>query len=215
MPKSSIKTALVFLLILTTTLYQVLPSLASAQKDKLRVAFLGIKFVNVPQETQDSLLWRITAMLESEKSFVLTKPDAFRITYGREKLAELVEKQDPQSFLEFARQFQFDHVFSGFLTNDSSDENRPFLVGELNRYDLRTGHVNTYKIRQDYDKIGDDLVRFREQYVKALSIAKNPQRNPWSIVLVAGIVVAAVIAFSSLGGGGGQGESGETPPTDE
>lgn len=210
---STIKTALVFILIFSLTLSQIVPSLADSKNNKLHVAFIGIKFENVPKDIQDLLVARINAMLETQKSIVLTKPEGARTAFGRKRITELIEFQDVESVLEFAEQYQFDHVFSGYLTNPSSDNDRLFLVGELNRYDLFAGHINRYKINQQYDKIGNELDQFNEQYVKTLISLKDSGRSLWSVLLVGGLVVAGVLTFRlALGSVGGEEETEIEPP---
>lgn len=215
MRKSSSKTALVFLLIFSLTFSQIVPSLASANKNKLQVAFVGFKFENLPPDIQDILTWRMTAILEMQESFILTKPETVQKIYGREKITELLETQDLESFLAFAEQYEFDHVFSGILVNQSPDNNHIFLVGELNRFDLFNGHKNTYKINKSYEKFGNELVKFKEQYVKTLSITEDSEITPLSILLVGGIVVAGVLAIRFGFGNAGGEEETEPPPTDE
>ncbi|MFQ5823357.1 MAG: hypothetical protein ACE5JB_04810 [bacterium] len=216
MCKSSIKTALVFLLIFSIMSIQIVPSLASANKNKLQVAFVGLKFENLPQDIQDKLTSRMNAILETQKSISLTKPEGARITFGRKTIAELIENQDAESFLEFAEQYQFDYVFSGFLATQSHDDNRILLVGELNRYDLANSHINRYKINKDYEKIGSELNQFKQQYVKSMVKLEDSGKNPWSILLIGGIIIAGTLTLRfGLGSLLNEGEDTETTKVDE
>ncbi len=215
MRSSPAKSAMVFLIIFSTLVSQTLPNLAAAlYQDKLQVAFVGLKFENVPERIRDTLSWRMAAILESQESLSVVTPDAAVVLYGRDKLAALVDRQEFESFLAFARRFQFDHVYSGTLANQSPDSNRVFLVGELNRYDLSTGSVNTFKINKDYNQFGNDLVRFKKDYVDALVTDGDSRKSLWTVGILLGALIAAVIIVGSAGGFGGS-EGGDPEPTDE
>ena len=207
---SFIKSILVPLLIFSITFFQILPSWARDDDKDIRVAFVGIKFKNVPEQIREIISWRMTAILDTQESLILTKPDAARIVYGRKKMSELIEKQSLEAFLSFAEQYKFDHVFSGNLVNQSADSDKVFLVGELSRYDLATGNTNTYKISKDYDKFGNELIKFKEQYVESLLNNKDSERQPWSLLVVGGIAIAAVIVTGVLlSAGGAKGNESE------
>ncbi len=207
---SFIKSILVPLLIFSITFCQILPSWARDDDKDIRVVFVGIKFKNVPEQIREIISWRMTAILDTQESLILTKPDAARIVYGRKKMSELIEKQSLEAFLAFAEQYKFDHVFSGNLVNQSADSDKVFLVGELSRYDLATGNTNIYKISKDYDKFGNELIKFKEQYVESLLNNKDSERQPWSLLVVGGIAIAAVIVTGVLlSAGGAKGNESE------
>lgn len=213
MGRLKIKNAAVLLLVVALLRAQIIPSLAVANEKKSRVALVGMKFEKVPEDVQNILLWRMTAILESHESLILTKPDAVRIAYGPEKLAELLEKQGAESFGAFAQKYQFDYVFCGRLTNQSDDKNQVWLVGDLVRYDTATGLINDYEIDALYEKFGNNLVKFREQYVTSIVSTQDSGLNPWPIILVGGLVVAGAIAIGTgTVGFGGNAGSGSTQP---
>lgn len=214
----ALKTALVFVLIFATTLSQIAPSLAGADENKWRVAFVGVKFENLPPDIQELLIWRITGILEKHASFVLTKPDELQIAYGRKNSADLLDKQDPASFGALAKALQFDYVFSGILANQSTDKNQILLVGQLNRYDFKTGKINTFKISHDHEQFGNALIAFKEQYLDTLPAAKDSGSSIWSRVIVGGIILAGVVAVSFLirtVRGGGESENRDPQPGDQ
>ncbi len=216
MNKPLIRTGLVFLLIFSITLSQFVPGLASANNNKLRIAFVGLKFKNLPQDIQDILTARLNAILENQNSIILTKPEGARLAFGRKKITDLIEYQECETFLEFAREYQFDHVFSGILENQSSDNDQTLLVGELNRFDLSDGQINRFKINRDYARIETDLNHFNNQYVKSLIKIESTGRKPWTVLLIGGIVVASLLALRvGIGAAFGDSEGGDPVPSDE
>jgi hypothetical protein len=205
------KPFLATLLIFTIVNVQICPCLADAPSEKLKVALVGIKFRDLPLDIQDILLWRLTAILEAEEAFVLTKPDAAQIAYGREKLSELLEKQDIESFRAFATQFGFNYVFAGQFANQSPDENQIRLVGEFVRFDLATELTNRYEINESYDKFGNRLVSFKQEYVTPVAKLDDSGFDLWPILLLGGLAVAGAVAIGTgavgFGGDTGSGQA--------
>ncbi len=197
----------VFLFTQKSNIFAMIP-----RQDKVRVIFLGIKFRDVPQKVQDIITWRMNAILESEKKFLLTKPDGAAILYGQKTIKNLLENQDLAQILEFAERYHFDYVYTGELTNEGRDGEDIFLVGELNRFDLTTKTKNTYKVNQSYKKFGNELINFRDNYVYK-TVEDEFSAKPW---IVGGLIVAAVIASAILiSTGGGMGNDKELEPVDE
>jgi hypothetical protein len=207
---SKFKIALVFILIFSVTSCQVIPSFADSKNKKIPVAFIGIKYENVSPDIQDVISWRMAAIIETQKTLIVTKPDAARIVHGRSKIAELLEKQDVPSFLTIAEKLGFDHVFAGRLTNQSEDADQTFLVGELNRFDLATQEIHTYKINHDYERFGNELVNFKEQYVEHLVTTDKGRGMRWSLLFAGGIVIVAALTIRlALGSVGDTNEGGD------
>ena len=214
MHKSRLKPVMVLLLIFTTTLYSVFPVQAKDEPKEIRVAFLGLKLENLPKEIREVVLWRMNAILETESSILLTKPEAVQLQFGQELIADLVELQQPESFLAFAGKNAFDFVFSGVLTNDSRDENEIFLSGELHRYDVASQHTNRYLINNSMAEFGNELVAFKDKYVRTISKGTHSSVNPLTILLAGGITIAAIFLMRAGFRGGGRDEP-EVTPTDE
>ena len=213
MKKSPIEKAFILTLIFVFLFSQNRNIFAMIPKqDKVRVIFLGIKFRDVPQKVQDIITWRMNAILESEERFLLTKPDGAAILYGQNTIENLLEKQDLALILEFAEKHHFDYVYSGELTNEGRDGEEIFLVGELNRFDIATKTKNVYKVNQSYERFGNDLINFRDNYVYK-TVVDEFSAKPW---IVGGLIVAAVIASAILiSTGGGMGNEKEKEPVDE
>ncbi len=212
MEKIRFKIFIIASLINSLIFVQVFPNLVRAGEKKKKIALIGIKFVDVPQQTRDIISWRMAAILELKDSFYLTRPDEARIVYGRNKMDELLTKQEVELYQQFAKQFGFAYVFSGKLTNQTPDSSQVFLVGELSRFDLATGELNHYEIHTAYDNFGNQLVAFKKQFVESVAIGQRTGRSAWSFVILGGLVVATVLSLR-LALGNKSGESGTDPGT--
>jgi hypothetical protein len=214
MRSSALKTALAYILIFSITVCQSTPSLA-ANNDKRRAAFAGINFDNVPPDMQEILLWRIAGIMETQSSFLLTKPNSVQLHYGQAKTAAFLRQQNLEAFADLARELQLDHVFSGALANQSSDNSRILLVGQLNRYDHKTGQIKIFEINHDYEQFGNALIAFKERYVDNLPAAQDSKSKVWSRVFAGGAIIAIVVGIALLIGGAGGGEGEEKKPPKE
>lgn len=152
----------------------------------------------------------MAAILELHNSFFLTKPDQAKIVYVRNEMDELLTKQEVELYQQFAKQFGFEHVFSGKLTNQSPDSSKVFLTGVLSRFDLATGKLNHYDISSNYEGFGNELVAFKKQFVESVAIGNGKGRNPWSFVIAGGLVAAAILSMRLAFGGAAGGMKVQT-----
>lgn len=216
MSRSSLKSALTLLLIFMLLLSPNLQSMADTQKNLLHVAFVGLKFKNLPQALQDEFISRISNLLKSNASIVLTKPDGALKTFGSEAIGKLIDNQDVDSFRTFANQYQFDHLFTGTLENQNTDGEPFFLVGELIRFDAANERIHRYMINKEYSKISNELNLFQKQFVQTLAKEEKSKRSFLSALLVGGIVTAAILTFRfTLGSAGAAEENPDAIKVDE
>lgn len=187
---------------------------AAPKRDgQVRAIFLGIKFENLPQDVQETLSFRISEILEYQKQFSLTKSDAARNEYGYNTIVNLVENQNSEAILAFAKDHQFDFVYSGALKNASSSEGMIQLSGELIRYDVVNNQEHRYTIDSDYAQIGNSLLDFSDKYVQTLPEVKR-KSNILGSLLIGGLILVGVAAISlAIGRAGGGGEGGGERPT--
>lgn len=212
------KSAMAFLLIFSLLHLQIgSVSAKSKRNDKVRAVFLGLKFENVPKDIQETLIFRMNEILEYQKQFSLTKPDAAMREYGHANISDLIESQNDSAIIAFAKDFQFDFVYSGFLTNIKPDENKILLSGELIRFDIASQKSHRFTVKSEYAQIGNSLLDFSDRYVQTLPEIKK-KSNILGNLLLGGLILLGVAAISLAIGGavGGDESGGERPsPGDE
>jgi hypothetical protein len=207
-----IKSALVFLLIFALNYVQVVPCLAEAKSKKVPVAFLGIKFDEVPPDLQKRLLERMMETIESNSSVRLIKPDDVARTIGAEKIAQMLAQPDTISMRGLAEQLQANYIIAGRIANRSQEPQRVLLVGELNRFDRATNMLHRFEVLKYYDNFGVELVKFKQEYVETMGPAKSSGKLSWIWLVVGGITLLGIgaMALSSIKAGA-EGE-GAPPP---
>src|SRR5574341_834750 len=115
MRPSSIKTTLAFLLIFALNNAQIVPCLTGEKNksNRVKVAFLGIKFDDMPADVRDKVLQRVQELLEKESAFELTKPQEVEKKLGAEKLAQFFDQPDSVAFRALTKELQTDYLFAG------------------------------------------------------------------------------------------------------
>jgi len=203
----SIKTALVFFLIFALNYAQLAPCLAGEKAKKVKVAFAGIKFDDVPSDVRARVLDRVQELLEQESSFQLVKPAEVEKILGAEKLAKFLAQPDSAAFRALAAELQADYVFAGRLANNSRD-NRVLLVGTLERYDRAANILNKFEVLKHYDNIGVEMVKFREEFVKTIVPTGEGRSKKLPFIVFGGLTVIGIVALvisSSRSGAEGEG----------
>ncbi len=215
---SSIKTTLVFLLIFALNYAQLAPGFAGekSKSKKVKVAFLGIKFDDMPDETRDRVLARVQELLEKESSFHLAQPGELEKQLGKEKLAGFFAQPDSAAFRTLAEELQVDYLFAGRLANQSREANRVLLVGELDRFDRAAGILNKFEVLKYYDNIGVELLKFQEEFVKTILPSNAGSNKALPFIVLGGVTLAGIVALvlsSSKSGseGDGRGPGGDPP----
>ncbi len=208
---SSIKTILVFTVIFALMYAQLAPGFAgeNGKSKKVKVAFLGIKFDDMPDETRGRLLARVQELLEKESSFDLAKPEAMEKKLGTARLAQFWAQPDSAALRSLADELQMDFLFAGHLANQSREANRVLLVGELDRFDRATGILNKFEVLKYYDNIGVELLKFQEEFVKTIVPSNAGGNKVLPFIVLGGVTLAGIVALVlSTSKAGSEGEGG-------
>jgi hypothetical protein len=210
----SFKTILIYLLIFALNYAQLAPGFAGEKNKKVKVAFAGIKFDDVPAEVRDRVLERVQELLEQEASFQLMKPPEVEKILGAEPLANFFADSDSAAFRALANALQTDYVFAGRIANQSREADRVLLVGELDRFDHAANILNKFEVLKYYDNFGVELVKFREEFVKTIVPANTGGSKSLPFIVLGSITVVGIVALVlSSGKEGSQGEGEISEPT--
>ncbi len=189
---------------------------SDARKNKVPVAFVGIKFDDLDADTRKRVYDRIYETMKSESSLQVLAPEDVQRLVGAEKISALFAQPDSAAFRSLAEQLQVRFVIAGSLANQSRDPKRVLLVGELRRFDAATSLFHRFEVLKYYENFGVEVLKFKEEYVKTMLPNNAEGKGPWGLVLLVGIAVAGVVAltasFVKAGGSeGGTGDSGPKP----
>jgi hypothetical protein len=211
MRHAPIKPSLVFIIIFALICAQLASGFAGDKNKagKVKVAFAGIKFDDVPDEARDRLAQRVQELLEKESSFQLAKPGELEKQLGKEKLADFWAQPESAAFRTLADELQTDYLFAGRLANQSREANRILLVGELVRFDRAAGILNKFEVLKYYDHIGVELLKFQEEFVKTIVPPNAGGSKILPFIVLGGVTLAGIVALVlSTSKSGAEGEGG-------
>jgi len=204
-----VKTVIVLVLIGALCYAQIVPALAEAKK--MRVAFAGIKFRDLPEEVEKRIFDRLLQELESSSAFELVKPEDVYAKVGRDKMTAFFDSLDAAAFASLADELQVDHIFAGELSNNSREPERVLLVGKLYRYDRDIDARHTFEVLKYYDNFGVEVIKFREEFIKTITSPEESSGNKLLPYLVLAGVAALGLATFALVKVDAGGEGGTTP----
>lgn len=207
---STVKSAIISVLIFSVVFTLIVPAFADSKK--VKVAFAGITFEELPAEVEKRLLERITNLLKEQSSFLLLQSTDIEKVVGKEWLESFLENQDQSSFAALAEQLQVDYVFGGRISNNNRDGERILITGDLYRFDNSSQLRHKFEILKYYENIGVELLKFGNEFVQTITLAEEPGKIlPYLVlasVAVAGIALFALVKIDK----GGSGSGNQRPP---
>lgn len=210
-----LKFALVVIVILAFNFAQLAPSFADAKKNKVPVAFVGLKFADLDSDTQQRVYERIYETMKNESALQLLEPEEVRQRLGAERIAAFFAQPDSAAFRALAEELHVRFIIAGSLANQSRDPKRTLLVGELQRFDAATNLLHRFEVLKYYENFGVEVLKFKEEYVKTM-LPNSEGGSSWGWLVLAGIAVAGVIALTASfvkAGGSSEGDGGGDPTT--
>lgn len=211
-----VKKTVALLLIQSFAFSEAVPTLSTNEREKIRVAFVGISFEKVDSWHQKRIVRRVTEMLGNERALQVMAPDKVGEEVGEEEVATFLASLDKESFAEIAERLKMDHIFAGKLINQTPDPNRLLLVGNMIRYDVHDNQMYRFEILKYYEGFGVEVLRIKQELVDTITPARRPQTHRSVVSLFVVLIIAALIAMAFVGGkavvkGDTDGNGGETP----
>ncbi|MDQ7051864.1 MAG: hypothetical protein Q9P14_02810 [candidate division KSB1 bacterium] len=204
------------LLIVALIGVQTVSAMAEAKdvKRKARVAFIGVYFEKTPERTQQRFSRRILSMLENVPAFDVINPDEVRQQVSSDLIDKALAGPSKELLFQIAGRLDVDYLYGGNLANQSRDESRVLLVGELFRVDRKDRLYNRFEIARYTSELTDTMKKFHKQFVKTVSVQYQAQKTVWPWLVLAGVAVAGLIAMSLTSSRSNAEGTGPGPITD-
>ena len=213
MVQISFRRAVVVVLLLSLLGIQIRPALADG--NKIKVAFVGLDFENLPKGVADRVLQRVEDLLKAQSSFQVKDWKSVEEALGAEAVATLLKHPDQSTFSELANELQVDYIYGGNISNTAREGEKILLVGELYRYDRASNLRHKFEVLKYYDNFGVELLKFREEFVKTIVSEAKTGLKILPILVLGGVLLAGILSFvfiTAEGGAGGGGISDPDPP---
>ncbi len=177
---------------------QTASALAEAKdvKRKARIAFIGIYFEKTPEQTREQFSRRILTMLESEPAFEVIGPEAVQEQVAENLLQEALAGPSKELLFQIAGRLDVDYLYGGNLANQSRDQSRVLLVGELFRVDRKDRLYNRFEIARYTNELTDTMKKFQKEFINTVSAHYQAKKTVWPWLVVAGVTLAGLIAMS-------------------
>ncbi len=213
MVQISFRIAVVVVLLLSLLGIQIRPALADG--NKIKVAFVGLDFENLPKGVADRILQRVEDLLKAQSSFQVKDWKSVEEALGAEAVAKILKHPDQSTFSELANELQVDYIYGGNISNTAREGEKILLVGELYRYDRASNLRHKFEVLKYYDNFGVELLKFRQEFVKTVVSEAKTGPKILPILVLGGVVLAGILSFAFItakGGAGGGGSEDPDPP---
>ncbi|MEP1152670.1 MAG: hypothetical protein JXR20_09150 [Balneola sp.] len=185
------------------------------QQEVVRVAYIGIEFEGVSNDIQDNINKKVSSILKAEGAFFYKSKENIEEVVDqnlRKRLSMAPVKEDLQ---KIGNELYVDHLFLGFLENQSNTDNSIILNGYIIRYDVASDILYTLDIKSFYEELNEELEKFDEQLVQTIKPKKKKgfiARHLPGIIMIGITIVASVLLLGSTGGqGSANGGGGRVP----
>lgn len=184
-------------------------------QEVVRVAFIGIEFEGVSNDIQDDINKRVSSILKAEGTLFYKSEENVKTAVDQDLRKRMSMAPVKMDLKKIANDLFVDHVFVGFLENQSNTDNSTILNGYIVRYDVSSDILYTLDIKSFYENLNEEMVKFNEQLVQTILPKKKKgfiSRYLPGIIMIGITIVASVLLLRSTGGqGSGNGGGGRVP----
>jgi len=210
------KHVFIFFLCLCLFGIQALPGYAAyLSQDAVRVAYLGVHFVDVDPDQQENLDSRISVLVDTEPRLYSIPRQQIEQQVDEELLNDIRRELRKEDLQKAAQQLEADYIFAGTLENQSKTRDVVALTGRVVRYDMATDNLYTLRIQSFFDDFNSELVRINDQLVRTIVPEKKDgffKRFLPGILIVAATAIAISVLLGGTDGQSSGSDGGPTPP---
>ena len=206
----------IFFLCLCLFGIQVVPGYASyLSQDTVRVAYLGMHFVDVDPDQQENIDSRISVLVNTEPHFYSIPRQQIEKQVESGFLNDIRRQLRKEDLQKAARQLGADYIIAGTIENQSKNQDVSALTGRIVRYDLATDNLYTLHIKSFFVDFNRELMRINNQLVRTIVPKKKEgffKRFLPGILIVAATALAIGVLLGGTDGQSSGTNGGSTPP---
>lgn len=206
------KKFLIWFVIFSLVFYQFYPRIALAQRDKVRVGFIGFKFEGVGKKAQKDITNSVLYLLAGKPSVDIVSPEEAVSIVGSEKINNVLSLPSENEVVILSHMLGVDYLFFGNFVNQGADTNDVMLVGTFECFDRSKGRFHTVEITWRYENIDEEVKKIDKEFIsKVLPKRGSAMPNVFFILVFVLIVFGTYFLIWELGGGAS--EQAGVPPT--
>jgi len=161
--------------------------------EKLKVAFLGLEFENLPESIQNDITDQLHRMLTRESSLQVLGEDELKdMLPANSNGINYYRNPGEKSLSELALKLDVDYIYGGYLSNNNRSSDRVLLVGEFYRYDRASNLRHKFEVLKYYEDLNGELTEFQAEFVRSIVGGEDGGFKLLPLIVLAGIALSLI-----------------------
>ncbi|CUS78780.1 hypothetical protein JGI14_11282 [Candidatus Kryptonium thompsonii] len=204
------KKSLVVFVILALLVYDFYPSLAYAQKEKVKVGFIGFKFEGVGVKVQRDITNSVLYLLAGKPSVEIVSPEEAVSIVGSEKINSVLSLPSENDVVILSHMLGVDYLFFGNFVNQGKDTNDVVLYGTFECFDRPKRRFHTVEITWRYEDIDSEVKKIDKEFISKVLPKSGGVFTSLFFIIVLGLVIIGT--YTLVWGLGGESQEAGAPP---
>ncbi|CUT02227.1 hypothetical protein [Candidatus Kryptobacter tengchongensis] len=207
------KKFVVIFTILSLVVYDFYPTVVFAQRDKIKVGFIGFKFEGVGKKVQRDITNNVLYLLARKPSVEIVPPEEAIALVGSEKINAILSLPSENEVVLLSHMLGVDYLFFGNFVNQGNDTNNVMLYGTFECFDRPKRRFHTVEITWTYENIEEEVRKIDKEFVsKVLPSRGSALTNLFFIIVLGLLVIGTYTLVWGLSAGESQ-DTGSSPVT--
>ncbi len=164
------------------------------QGRRIKFAFAGIKFENIPPESRERIIGDIISVISSKPQIELLRPDDVKNLIGEGRVNLILTDFKPDSVFAAGRSLNVDYIMFGYLSNVSKDTRHIFIAGKIYRFDIGSHRYYTIDVEQVYSRFYEVVNVIEKEFINSVLPEKTTLKI-LPVVIVFSLLLAGVFAL--------------------
>ncbi len=204
------KKYLIVFVILALIIYEFYPSLAYAQRDKVRVGFIGFKFEGVEHKVQRDITNSVLYLLAQKPSVEIVSPEEAVSIVGGEKINTVLSLPSESEVVLVSHMLGVDYLFFGNFVNQGSDTSDLVLYGTFECFDRPKRRIHTVEITWRYKDIDSEVKKIDKEFISKVLPKSGGALTNLFFIIVLGLIIIGT--YTLVWGLGGESQESGSPP---
>ncbi len=205
--------SLVCLVIVLFFVYEFYPAIVFAQREKIRVGFIGFKIDGVGEKVKKDITNGILYTLAKKRSVEIVSLEEAVLIVGREKIDSILSYPSDNEIMLLTTILGVDYLFFGRFVNQGVDTNDVNLFGKFECFDRLKRKFHTVEITWRYENVDKEIKEIDKKFVSKILPGGSVMPNLFFIIVLALLAIGTYALIWELGAGSSA-EGGE-PPTSQ
>lgn len=201
---------LICFVIVLFSIYNFYPSVAFAQRERVKVGFIGFKIDGVGDGVKRDITNGVLYLLAKKRFVEIVSPDEAILIVGREKIDSVLSYPSENEIMFLTAMLGVDYLFFGRFVNQGVDTNDVNLFGKFECFDRLKRKFHSVEITWRYENIDKEIKEIDKKFISKILPGGSVMPNLFFIIVLVLITVGTYTLIWELGSGS-SGEGSELP----